>query len=303
VPVEVYKKMVDEIKHLKPAIYIWGGEPFLYPPLMELIKYIKENKIILELVTNGVKLYENAEALVDMGLDGLMLSVDGPREVHDEVRGVKGTFDKLLRGIENVKEFKRRKKKKMPYIVFFSTVCKENSRHFDKITKIGEETGIDLMVLYPSWFTTEEIGEKHTRIMQAELGCTPFTWKGYVNSFSDEEILSIVDTVRRIKSRKYSFPIMWLPNFEDHEIERYYRVPSETFSYKRCVAPWSMTEIMPNGDVVPCRDYSDYVVGNITRKSILEIYNDEGYRKFRGLLKKYGGLIPICARCCGLMGF
>lgn len=64
-----------------------------------------------------------------------------------------------------------------------------------------------------------------------------------------------------------------------------------------------MTEIMPNGDVVPCRDYSDYVVGNITKKSILDIYNDEGYRKFRGLLKKHGGLIPICARCCGLMGY
>jgi radical SAM protein with 4Fe4S-binding SPASM domain len=64
-----------------------------------------------------------------------------------------------------------------------------------------------------------------------------------------------------------------------------------------------MTEIMPNGDVVPCRDYSDYVVGNINDKSILEIYNGEGYRKFRGLLKNHGGLIPICARCCGLMGY
>ena len=303
VPLETYKKMIDEIKHIKPAIYIWGGEPFLYPPLMDLIKYIKDSKLVLELVTNGVKLSENAEALVDMGLDGLMVSVDGPREIHDEVRGVKGTFDRLMTGIEAVKKYKKKNHRKKPYIVFFSTICKENGKYFDKITEVGEKMGIDMMVIYPSWFTTEEIGKNHTKLMQEELNCTPFTWKGYVNTFSEAEIASISDTVKRIRSRKYNFPIMWLPNLENNEVERYYREPHETFGYKRCVAPWSMTEIMPNGDVVPCRDYSDYVVGNITEKSILEIYNGEGYRKFRGLLKKHGGLIPICARCCGLMGY
>jgi radical SAM protein with 4Fe4S-binding SPASM domain len=139
--------------------------------------------------------------------------------------------------------------------------------------------------------------------MQQELGCTPSTWKGYVNSFSEDDIAAIASTVKRIHRKKFSFPIMWLPNLEEHEVERYYREPGQTFNYKRCLAPWTMTEIMPNGDVVPCRDYSDFVVGNIGEKSILDIFNDEGYRKFRGLLKKNGGLIPICARCCGLMGY
>jgi radical SAM protein with 4Fe4S-binding SPASM domain len=303
VPLETYKKMIDDIKHLRPAIYIWGGEPFLYPPLMELMEYIKKNKLVLELVTNGVKLEENAEQLVDLGLEGLMVSVDGPRDIHDEVRGVKGTFDKLMSGLQQVKEFKKKKKKNYPNIVFFSTICKENSDYFDKITEVGEAIGIDMMVIYPSWFTTEEIGKKHTEIMEKELGCTPFTWKGYVNSFSEEHIASIAAAVKRIRRQKFSFPIMWLPNLEEHEVEQYYREPHQTFNYKRCIAPWLMTEIMPNGDVVPCRDYSDYVVGNIAQKSIIDIYNDEGYRKFRGLLKKHGGLIPICARCCGLMGY
>jgi radical SAM protein with 4Fe4S-binding SPASM domain len=303
VPLETYQEMIDDIRHLKPAIMIWGGEPFLYPRLMELMEYIKKNNLVLELVTNGVGLEENAETIVDLGIEGLMVSVDGPRDIHDEVRGVKGTFDKLMVGLQRVKEFKKKKKKKYPKIVFSSTLCKENSGDFDKITEVGEALGIDMMLLFPSWFTTEEIGKKHTEIMETELGCTPYTWKGYVNSFSEVDIASFASAIRRIRGQKTSFPIMWLPNLEDHEVEQYYREPQQTFNYKRCTAPWTMTEIMPNGDVVPCRDYSDYVVGNMTRKSILEIYNDEGYRKFRGLLKKHGGLIPICARCCVLMGY
>jgi radical SAM protein with 4Fe4S-binding SPASM domain len=60
---------------------------------------------------------------------------------------------------------------------------------------------------------------------------------------------------------------------------------------------------MPNGDVAPCRDYPDYVVGNIKEDSILDIFNNGRYRKFRQALKDMGGLFPICARCCGLMGW
>ena len=59
---------------------------------------------------------------------------------------------------------------------------------------------------------------------------------------------------------------------------------------------------MPNGDVVTCRDYSDYVTGNIEENSITEIWNNEKYQNFRNVLKDEK-LLPICSRCCGLMGF
>ena len=59
---------------------------------------------------------------------------------------------------------------------------------------------------------------------------------------------------------------------------------------------------MPNGDVVTCRDYSDFITGNIEENSITEIWNNEKYQKFRNVLKDEK-LLPICSRCCGLMGF
>jgi MoaA/NifB/PqqE/SkfB family radical SAM enzyme len=84
VPLETYKKMVDDVAHLKPIIYIWGGEPFLYDDLMPLVAYMKDKKFVTSVVTNGVKLEQHAEEIVDRGWEVLMLSLDGPGEVHDE---------------------------------------------------------------------------------------------------------------------------------------------------------------------------------------------------------------------------
>jgi hypothetical protein len=43
-------------------------------------------------------------------------------------------------------------------------------------------------------------------------------------------------------------------------------------------------------------------VGNIKDEPLLKIFNNERYRKFRRRLQTEG-LLPVCARCCGLMGF
>ena len=57
-----------------------------------------------------------------------------------------------------------------------------------------------------------------------------------------------------------------------------------------------------NGDLSPCRDYHDYVVGNLKEATITELWNSEAYRRFRRSLAE-DGLMPVCSRCCGLMGY
>jgi radical SAM protein with 4Fe4S-binding SPASM domain len=75
------------------------------------------------------------------------------------------------------------------------------------------------------------------------------------------------------------------------------------FGYNKCITPFLEVNVMPNGDVVTCRDYIDVKVGNITEKKLLGIWNDEDFKRFRKLLISRGGLLPQCTRCCGLMGF
>ncbi|HLZ10787.1 MAG TPA: SPASM domain-containing protein [Chloroflexota bacterium] len=52
----------------------------------------------------------------------------------------------------------------------------------------------------------------------------------------------------------------------------------------------------------PCRDYHDYVVGNVKTATISELWNSEPYLKFRRSIDR-DGLMPVCTRCCGLMGY
>ncbi len=96
---------------------------------------------------------------------------------------------------------------------------------------------------------------------------------------------------------------MVIPNIKDKDIAKYYLNSSEMFGYAKCVAPFIMVDIMPNGDVTTCRDFIDIKVGNITEKPLLDIWNGEEFVKFRKLLIENKGLLPQCSRCCGLMGF
>jgi radical SAM protein with 4Fe4S-binding SPASM domain len=61
-------------------------------------------------------------------------------------------------------------------------------------------------------------------------------------------------------------------------------------------------EVNSNGDVSPCRDYHDYVVGNVKETTLSRLWNAEPYRRFRISLAREG-LMPACSRCCGLMGY
>ena len=110
---------------------------------------------------------------------------------------------------------------------------------------------------------------------------------------SDFEMIEIINS-SDIKKRNKELAL---------DISKYYENPKNMFGYGRCVSPWLTAELMPNGDVALCRDYPDYKIGNITQDSILNIFNSEKAKKFRQVLKEEGGLFPICARCCGLMGW
>ena len=162
------------------------------------------------------------------------------------------------------------------------------------------EVQADGLVAYYGYFQTEESARRYEALMQEKLDTTPVSQTGWIWSYDGIETDALVETVKRTRSKRYSFPYLFAPELRYEDIPRYYREHANTFGYGRCVSPWVMTEIMPNGDVATCRDYPDYVVDNIKEDSILNIWNSERYRKFRAVLKEEG-LLPICSRCCGLM--
>ncbi len=300
VPLAAYQKLIDDIAGYKPWMYVWGGEPFLYREIMSLIAYMKRKGLLVSITTNGTKLGPHAKELVTLGTDILLFSIDGPKDTHDDIRGYKGAFDLTVSALKEIQAEKKRQRKAKPYIVMVSVVTSNNQSNLEDLYEIAEEIGIDMMMTYYAWFQTEESGARYTQILEDKMGITPWSWRGYLWNVNEIDPQAVAETVQRLKSRRWSFPYAFFPELKPEEIAPYYRQHGHTFGHTKCVAPWTLCGVMPNGDVVTCRDYPDVVLGNIQQESLLDIWNSQQARTFRQLLQGEG-LLPICSRCEGLM--
>jgi len=85
---------------------ITGGEPLMFRDFDQLVEAIDPQKFYLVSDTNGWLLdYEKAKHLKEIGVDKLQLSLDGlDAKQHDEFRRKKGSYDKVVKGIEACKE-------------------------------------------------------------------------------------------------------------------------------------------------------------------------------------------------------
>jgi radical SAM protein with 4Fe4S-binding SPASM domain len=81
-----------------------GGEAYLRKDWLEIIAAVRAAGMACALQSGGRNLNdERLTRAAAAGLQGVGLSIDGLREVHDEVRGVPGSFDLALAALRNVR--------------------------------------------------------------------------------------------------------------------------------------------------------------------------------------------------------
>ena len=78
-------------------INILGGEPLLRNDIEELIDYIHQKGMFIEMTTNGYFIKKRISALKKV--DHLAISLDGNKETNDRARG-ENSFEKIIAGIE-----------------------------------------------------------------------------------------------------------------------------------------------------------------------------------------------------------
>ncbi|MCK9496000.1 MAG: radical SAM protein [Dehalococcoidia bacterium] len=84
-----------------PVLLLSGGEPLRHPALLDFARHARHCGMRVVISTNGTLITdETAEALADIGVSYVGISVDGRPEVHDRFRGSRGAFDASMRGIE-----------------------------------------------------------------------------------------------------------------------------------------------------------------------------------------------------------
>jgi len=294
---EEIRGVIDEVSLFKPNITLFGGEPLLHPEVIKVISYIKDKGLHCLMITNGTLLPELAAGLVEAGLDELNVSLDGPGELHDQIRGLPGAFDKIARGIELVNSAKERLDRDKPLVNIQCTVNRHNYERLEEIIKVAREFKANALTFHNLIFLNQEAIDGQKRI-DGLLDCSSKDWEGFVfDPGIDPERL--YQKLKSILKGKYPFSVDYFPNFSEEAFLSYYRgdyVPRDYGS--RCLSPWACAYIFPDGEVRPCLN-SSYSFGNIKNKSFKEIWNSQKALEFRRLLKRHK-IFPACVRCTEL---
>jgi len=100
---EQAKNIIDDLADFGvPSVLFSGGEPLMRPDLFELISYTCDKGLQTAISTNGTLITDKAaKKIKDSGVSYVGVSLDGTGAVNDRFRGVKGAFDKAVKGIRN----------------------------------------------------------------------------------------------------------------------------------------------------------------------------------------------------------
>jgi radical SAM protein with 4Fe4S-binding SPASM domain len=85
-------------------IIILGGEPMLYPNIMEMIKYIRSLDMEIELFTNGANITQSvAQELFDNDVRAVLKMNTFDESLQDTLSGHKGSFIQIQEALKNLK--------------------------------------------------------------------------------------------------------------------------------------------------------------------------------------------------------
>jgi len=128
-PICLVKEIITEAYHAGYRhLHITGGEPLLWEGLFETVEYaFRSGYKTIFMNTNGTLITEEiGKRLADYGSFSMSVSLDGPEDLHDRIRG-KGSYRRVMRGIENALNMRnnltifttvtRRLLPKLPYFV------------------------------------------------------------------------------------------------------------------------------------------------------------------------------------------
>ena len=121
----------DEMGGLK--LMISGGEPLLHPAFQELMEMLNLYELRIVVLSNGTLIEEKTADKLSAYVDEVQVSIDGIHS-HDLLRG-KGSFEKAMRGIKNLKMAG------VPVSVA-TMVHKFNTCEFDRMQELFTDIGI-----------------------------------------------------------------------------------------------------------------------------------------------------------------
>lgn len=138
---------------IKAVTLSGGGEPLLYPHLVDLIRMLSDNQIKIAVLTNGSRLNGDAADILMRESSWVRVSMDAADPlVYSKIRGVsRNEFNKVCKNMEN---FAKGKNRKSVLGVNF-IVMEENYRDIYNFLKLMKNIGVDHVKISDSIVSTK----------------------------------------------------------------------------------------------------------------------------------------------------
>ena len=286
-----WRNVIDDVARFKPLIAITSTEPLLYPDLVPLIEHCHSRGLKVQVTTNGFLLPSFASAFLDCELDVLAVSIDGPPQLHDKIRGVEGSFDRASKNIRFLMDLRKNQK---PFIYMNFTVCDLN---FNRITDTLPHVTCDRFTVSHLNFVTQEMAEAHNEKCPFKVTACGL----HQVSLDRIGIYDLWQQIQQVKASKTRFPVTFGPDLSFRELAMFYREPTRFLPrHTRCHAVWNVGQIMADGTVTGCtRCFAR--LGNVKDEAFTKLWNGPLFQQFRRSLLDAGRAFPACSRCCGLL--
>ena len=275
-----------------------GGEIFMRKDILGVMEvFQKKGYVCGYLTTNGTIITpERADALAELARKGFIkhisVSIDGPGEMHDKARGVKGTFQRTAAGLRNLQAAAKRRNAPLR-VSINTTVAHETLEALTDMVDVAEELGVDAIGLNHLMFSTPEEVAETVRLTGAP---GPEAISTYVTSDPGLDARRVQAQVERLidkcRDRRIRFDMR--PKVKPAIAQQYY-TPGTPLA-GRCLYPFLYARVSFSGKVYFC-PFIRVEVGDLTTQTLEEVWTGETYVALRKKLVE-AQLFPVCRRCC-----
>jgi MoaA/NifB/PqqE/SkfB family radical SAM enzyme len=257
-----------------------GGEPLMHSDLFRLSTLLRTRGIRTTILSTGLLLERNAARIVESANE-VIVSLDGPAQIHDEIRRVPGAFESLAKGVGAL----RRISPEFP-VSARCTVQARNAAHLRATVQAARDMGLRSLSFLAADLSSPAFNRPVEWPADRQSSVAPelVELEGEMESLiagypADGFILEAPQKLRRIVS-----------HFRAH-------YGLEPHVAPRCNAPWVSAVLESNGDVRPC--FFHPPLGNTAGTTLQAVLNGPQAIAFRESLRVADN--PTCQQCvCSL---
>ena len=267
-PTAKVKSILDEFAAMGGIhVTLSGGEAFLHKDIIEIAEYCREKDLKITILSNLISLKdEQIERLKKVNLSFIQVSLYSmDPEIHDFITTVKGSFEKSKAAIEKLVAAD------IP-VQISCPIMKANRKGYDKVLDYAKSLKIKAQTDY---------------IMMARADLNTENLANRLSIEETEELLR--DLIEHdINYRENTLEQLPVSDQIKFNLERFMKQPVCGVGYDNCC-------ITANGDVYPCAGWQDYVLGNMYKQSLQEIW--EQSERVKELRKITQASFPQCLEC------